>query len=218
VRFIQVNHLHPDNSLHMDQFKYHRPVETAGRSQGSNLGEEALGLVGEALGVDQVPPELLYAFNMINGSMIHDIGNLHGMFGAPARVISSEIWEAGHGITTVLEYASGARAVATWVDLPELWAFEETLEVYGSRERVIVSFPTGFSRGLPTHVTVQEIEPGGLASAKHLEWHENTFERELVHFGQCIREGQTPSTPGAEVPHHAALVRDIVLTHLHEGD
>ena len=87
--------------------------------------------------------------------MIHDIGNLHGMFGSPRRVVSTDIWAGGVALTTVLEYAGDARAVCTWVDLPELLSFEETLEVYGSRERVIASFPTGWSRGLPTDVTVQ---------------------------------------------------------------
>ena len=222
VRFIQVNHLHPDNSLHVARLDYHKPddvtaADIARRGGGSDLGASALGLIRETLSVDEVSPELLYAFNMINGSMIHDIGNLHGMFGPPARVLSSEIWHAGHGITAVLEYASGPRAVVTWVDLPELWAFEETLEVYGSRERVILSFPTGFSRGLPTRVTVQEIEENGVASAKHLEWHENTFKNELAHFGECIRQGKAPATPGAEIPHHAALVRDIMLAHLNKG-
>ena len=76
--------------------------------------------------------------------MIHDIGNLHGLFGPPRRVLSAEIWLEGRGVSTVLDYGDERRAVATWVDLPDLWDFKETLEVYGSRERVLASFPTGF--------------------------------------------------------------------------
>src|SRR5689334_23718403 len=57
-----------------------------------------------------------------------------------------------------LAYAGDRRCVASWVDLPDLWDFRETLEVYGSAERVLVSFPTGFSRGQPTTVTVRSEE------------------------------------------------------------
>jgi len=86
------------------------------------------------------------------------IGNLHGLFGVPRRVLSAEIWQEGRGVNTVLDYGEGRRAVATWIDLPDLWDFKETLEVYGSSERVLVSFPTGFARGLPSFVTVHGMD------------------------------------------------------------
>jgi hypothetical protein len=76
---------------------------------------------------------------------VRDAWNIH-------RVLSSEIWLDGRGVSTVLDYGDERRAVASWVDLPDLWDFKETLEVYGSRERVLVSFPTGFARGLPSYV------------------------------------------------------------------
>jgi hypothetical protein len=79
------------------------------------------------------------AFSTVLGSFIHDIGNLSGLFGRPTRVVSSEIWAEGRGITTILAYPDERRAVCSWVDLPELWDFKETLEVYGSRERVLCS-------------------------------------------------------------------------------
>ncbi len=91
---------------------------------------EHLELIAEALGYaggDVVPPAIEYAYSMILGSMIHDIGNLHGAFGPPAAVLSTEIWAEGHGITTVLAYEDEKRAVCSWVDLPELWEFKETL-------------------------------------------------------------------------------------------
>jgi predicted dehydrogenase len=149
VRFIQVNHLHPDNRLHTSEFKVHRFDDLPG-----DLLEESrqrdLALVAQALDypdATSVPAGIARAYNLILGSMIHDIGNLHGMFGPPRRVLSSEIWLDGRGVSTVLDYGNERRAVATWVGLPDLWDFKETLEVYGSRERVLVSFPTGFSRG-----------------------------------------------------------------------
>ena len=129
--------------------------------------------------------------------MIHDIGNLHGLFGPPRRVLSAEIWLEGRGVSTVLEYGDDRRAVATWVDLPELWDFKETLEVYGSRERVLVSFPTGFARGLPSYVTLHGMDADRTPWRREYAWHDNPFKLELLHFGECIRDGQPPITPGS---------------------
>jgi predicted dehydrogenase len=129
-------------------------------------------------------------------------------------VLSTEIWADGRGISTVLAYPGEKRAVCTWVDLPELWAFEETLEVYGSRERVLVSFPTGFSRGLPSTVTVHGMDADGTPWKRELAWHDNPFKLEVQHFRTCILEGKTPSTPGRTAVHDIALVRDIVRAYL----
>ena len=161
VRFVQVNHLHPDNSLHLAEFR-RAPLRRrpGGRARRRRTLEHQRG-IAEALGYGDpaaVPPAIARAYSTILGSMIHDIGNLHGLFGPPARVLSSEIWAEGRGISTVLEYPGEKRAVCTWVDLPELWAFEETLEVYGSRERVLATFPTGFARGLPSTVTLHGMD------------------------------------------------------------
>ncbi|MDE2992109.1 MAG: Gfo/Idh/MocA family oxidoreductase [Chloroflexota bacterium] len=213
VRFIQVNHLHPDNALHLATFDYHVPsdlppeVIEAGRAESDRL-------VAEALGRDRVDAATLSAFGAINGSMIHDIGNLHGMFGSPRRVVSTDIWADGVALTTVLEYDGGARAVCSWIDLPELFSFEETLAVYGSRDRVIASFPTGWSRGVPSDVTVQWIDAEGHPAATTRSWQANPFKLELEHFATCIRRGEQPLTPGREAIEHVALVRDIVLAHL----
>ena len=152
VRFVQVNHLHPDNDLHTAEFKVRRfddipPSVREDWRREQHADRAGARLPGRGAGAATISPD---AYNMILGSMIHDIGNLHGLFGPPQRVLSSEIWLDGRAISTVLDYGDGKRAVCCWVDLPELWDFKETLEVYGSRERVLVSFPTGFARGLPS--------------------------------------------------------------------
>lgn len=216
VRFIQVNHLHPDNSLHISEFDVLRFDDLPEGIQDAAIAEHR-SLIAEALQYphrEDVPPAIEYAYSLILGSMIHDIGNLHGAFGPPASVISAEIWAQGHGITTVLGYEDGKRAICTWVDLPELWAFEETMEVYGSRERVIASFPTGFARGLPSTVVLHGMDSDRTPWRKELSWHDNPFKIELQHFGHCIRTGERPETDGVSTVHDIALVREIVLAHL----
>lgn len=216
IQFVQVNHLHPDNALHVSNFKVHRFDDIPSGVREESAKEHAH-LVASALNFSdeqQVPAPILRAYTTVLGSMIHDIGNLHGAFGPPSRVISTEIWAEGHGISTTLEYADGKRAVCTWVDLPELWEFKETLEVYGSRERVLVSFPTGFSKGLPSTVTLHGMESDRTPWRKELSWHENPFELELRHFRECILAGRRPNTDAASAVEDIALVRDIVLAYL----
>lgn len=209
VRFVQVNHLHPDNSLHLREFKILRFNDFPPDALAS-LREEDTRLTGEAIG--EATPAEVRAYHTVLGSMIHDIGNLHGMFGPPIRIVSAEIWSEGRAISAILEYPNDVRCVASWVDLPDLWDFKETLEVYGSRERVLLSFPTGFSVGLPTEVTVQGTEDDGTPWKKQVAVsHESAFLREIVHFHDCVVNGKTPETPGNEVVADIGLVRDIIL-------
>jgi predicted dehydrogenase len=216
VRFIQVNHLHPDNSLHLAEFRVHRFDDIPPDVRGRTDAEHQRG-IAEALGYAEphrVPAAIARAYSTILGSMIHDIGNLHGLFGPPARVLSAEIWAEGRGISTVLEYPGERRAVCTWVDLPELWDFRETLEVYGSRDRVLATFPTGFARGLPSTVTLHGMDADRTPWRKELSWHDNPFLLELREFRRCVLEGATVETDGRGAVHDVALVRDIVLAYL----
>jgi len=216
VRFVQVTHLNPDNDLHTHEFKVHRFADLPAGVRETWRTEQHT-LIAEALDypdVRSLPEAIASAYNLILGSMIHDIGNLHGLFGVPQRVLSAEIWLAGRGVNTVLDYGEGRRAVATWVDLPDLWDFKETLEVYGSRERVLVSFPTGFARGLPSFVTLHGMDADRTPWRREYAWHDNPFKLELQHFGECIRTGTPPLTPGHEAVADVRLVGDIVKTYL----
>jgi predicted dehydrogenase len=129
-------------------------------------------------------------------------------------VLNTGIWAEGRAISTVLEYRGEKRAACTWVDLPELWDFRETLEVYGSRERVLVSFPSGFARGLPSTVTLHGMDADRTPWKKELAWHDNPFMVELRHFRDCVLGGKIPITDGRSAVHDVALVRDIVLAYL----
>ena len=215
-RFVQVNHLHCENSLHLREFKITRfdegppPDREAAALERRRVIAREMGLSDP----ERLPPDALRAFFTVLGSMIHDIGNLEGLFGPPERVVSTELWADGRGISTVLAYPNELRAVATWVDLPELWEFTETLEVYGSRSRVLASFPTGFSRGLPSTVRVHGAEADGQPWRKELSWHDNPFKLEIQHFRECVLKGQEPIAPGRRAVADVALVRDIIRAYL----
>ncbi|MBT5875840.1 MAG: Gfo/Idh/MocA family oxidoreductase [Candidatus Latescibacteria bacterium] len=212
IRFIQVNHLHPNNDLHTKEFTLYRfddvPASAVAHSQ--KLRAQAL---HDAIG-DQ-PDHVNHTFFMLSGSMIHDISSLRGMFGPPESVISAEIWRDGRCFTSVLSYEGDKRCVVTWTDLPELWDFRETLEVYGGSDRVSISFPTGFARGEPSPVTVQGMEEGTMPWKKELIVNtQNSFKLELVHFHDCITQQKTPLTDATGARDDIKLVRDIIRRHV----
>lgn len=213
VRFVQVDHLHPNNDLHLKEFKLLRFDDIPSEAK-TRLREEDAVLTREAIGeaIGEATPAEVRAYHAVLGSAIHDLGNLHGMFGLPTRIVASEIWRDGTGITAILEYPGDVRCDLTWIDLPELWDFKETLEVYGSRDRVLVSFPTGFAIGQTAEVIVQGIEGEGTPWKKQVVVsHESAFLRELVAFHDCIVQGKQPETSGAEAVADIALVRDLIL-------
>ena len=147
--------------------------------------------------------------------MIHDLYGLRALFGQPQRVVSTEIWHGGLGITAVLEYGSGARCAATWVELRNIRQFAETLEVYGDNRGVVLSYPTGFSRGILSTLTVKGVDENGRAFTTHpeIEW-ENPFRRELAHFHRCITGGDKCRTPVVDARQDVALIIDIVQRYL----
>ncbi len=215
IRFVQVNHLHPNNTLHLRQFQLKRfndiPADALDR-----VREARRAALHEAVG--EVPNHVAGAFFTLSGSMIHDLYGLHVMLGLPDAVVSTEIWNGGRGVTTVLEYPNGARCAATWVDLPHLWDFKETLEVYGDSKRVILSYPTGFARGILSTVTLYETDADGTTSRRQpaIAW-ESPFVRELRHFHACITGNASNRTSVAEARSDIALIIDIIRSYLAHG-
>ena len=211
-RFVQINHLHPNNSLHLSQFDIQRfnDVPPDAFKPASEARDIAL-----AQAIGEVAPEAQRAFFLLSGSMIHDIYSLRVMLGSPSEVMSVEVWADGRGVSIVFAYPNGARCVATWVDLPDLWDFKETLEIYGDNKRVSVSYPTGFSRGILSEVTIHGIDPDGTTYSKNpaVEW-ESAFMRELRHFHACITAGETCYTSLESARNDISLIIDIVQCYI----
>jgi predicted dehydrogenase len=212
IRFVQVNHLHPNNDLHMRQFDIRRfndaPAAAIEATRAARLAARQ-----EAIG--DVPPDVEKVFHLLAGSMIHDLYGMRTMLGMPSRILSSDIWYDGRAVTMNLKYPNGARCVATWVDLPSLWDFKETLEVYGDDKRVIITYPTGFARGILSQVVIQGVDAQGVSYKQELalDW-ESAFSREMRHFYNCVRNGATCRTPVESARDDIALIIDVVKNYL----
>jgi predicted dehydrogenase len=215
IRFVQVNHLHPNNDLHLRQFDIRRFDDVPESAiQATRLARQAAR--HEAIG--DVPPDVERAFHLLSGSMIHDLYGMRVMLGLPSKIINVDIWFDGRAVTMTLEYPNQSRCVASWVDLPDLWDFQESLEVYGDDRRVILTYPTGFARGLLSTVTVQGIDENGVAYRKEpaVAW-ESAFVREMRHFHACITQNApcraSVQSAGADI----GLIIDLIEAYKNRG-
>jgi len=213
ILFAQVNHLHPSNNLHLRQFDIRRfnDILLDSPTQRKEAADFKIYGGGHQQAIGDHEPHVIGAFGLLSGSMIHDIYGMRVMLGMPTKVVNTEIWNDGRAITYTLEYPSGYRLVASWVDLPNLWDFKETLEVYGSDKRVILSYPTGFSCGQLSALTVQGIDQAGTsyASQPAIDWH-SAFVQELRHFHDCITNGTSCHTSIASARDDIGLIIDII--------
>ena len=206
-RFAQVNHLHTDNRHHLAHFR----LRSAGDLPDSALRERATQRDADAArALGDVPGHVRSAFFHLAGSMIHDLYGLRHLFGPPEQVAATEIWSGGLGISTILGWAGGLRCAATWVELERIRHFRETLEVYGPERGVILSYPTGFSRGLLSEVVIRGVSEQGEPFERRpaVDW-ESPFVAELRHFHACVTKGATCRTPLGEARHDVQLVVDI---------
>ena len=209
---MQVNHLHPDNALHLRQFDV-RHWDDAPRE--SIEAERALSNAARRQAIGDVPPFVESAFGLLSGSMIHDIYGMRIMLGLPDRVVSTEIWRNGRAISFVLEYPEGFRCVASWVDLSNLWHFQESLEVYADAKRVLLSYPSGFTRSVLSRVVVEGVDDRGTSYTHEpqIDW-DNAFLLELRHFYDCIANGAPNRASIASARDDVNLIINIIERYL----
>ena len=207
ILFVQIHHLHPDNELHLRQFDVRRfdDIPAALLVERRDAYQARL---RESLGdlFDTVEP----ACGVIHG-LIHDLYSLRAMLGVPCAVLSVEVWSDHRAVTVVLQFPNGARCVITRADLRQVWDFKETLEIYGHRKRVLLSYPTGFSRRVLSQVVIQGIDAEGESYRREpvVPW-ESAFVAELRHFHECITRDVPCRTPITDVRQDVALIGDIL--------
>ena len=211
VRFVQINHLHTDNDLHLRQFDVRRFDDLpAGAMQSAIEGRAA----ARRQAIGDVPSHLERAFFLLAGSMIHDLYGLREIMGLPVEITHTEIWQEGLALTFTLVYENGARCVGTWIELPNLWDFKETLEIFGDDKRVSVTYPTGFARGILSTVSIQGIDSQGTSyrTEPYIDW-DSAFVRELRHFQDCIVNGKKSRTSLEHARKDVGLIIDIIKAH-----
>ena len=185
ISLVEIRHIHPNNDLHVKQFRTKRfndiPKTIIKKTQ--EEGKQAIDLA-----INNDVPQIRSAYGTISGSAIHDMYGLRTIMGVPEKVVKTEIWGEGDyckAVNTILSYKNGARAIITWIDLPDLWDFDETLKIYGDSKRLTVSYATGFSKN-QSSLLIQDMDDGIPQRKEPLLSWESPFRRELRHFHSLI--------------------------------
>lgn len=127
-------------------------------------------------------------------SLIHDVNALRGILGDPEGVLFTEVWHRGRALHTLLRMRNDVRCSVSWIYLPGLMNYEETLAFYAPERRVTLAFPSPYLRHFPSPVTVEEMESGRYVRRDIRCSYDEAFRRELLHFHDCVRKGRAPQT------------------------
>ena len=166
-------------------------VVEAGRRAEAEQVEEAVG--------DGSPEAVLAFSDGYLGSLVHDVNLVHGLLGQlgeplPARVVDAAWWAGGRALTGSVELAGGARWDSAWIQLLEIREYRESLALYFADSVRTLTFPSPWLKQSPTRY-----ERGGADGLAHrvqvFESYEESFQRELAHFHECVTTGAPPRTP-----------------------
>ena len=216
ISLVEIRHIHPNNDLHVAQFRTKRFNDVPAKIIESSLTARN-NAINTAIG-SEAGIEARSAYMTLAGSAIHDMYGLRTVMGNPQKVLNTEIWKrddgSSKGVNVILEYSSGAKATITWIDLPYLWDFDETLKIYGDSKRITVSYATGFSKNQST-VMIQDMDNNGIAQRREplLDW-ESPFRRELRHFHAVVNGNAENRAPLEQAKYDISLNIDIVKSYL----
>jgi len=127
-------------------------------------------------------------------SIVHQINALRGVLGDPVAVESAHVWQDGFAQSSLSRFADDVRAAITWVSLPGLKHYEETIRFVGPRGRVTLVFPSPYLRHMPTPLSIERMDGDDLVIESRTVSYEEAFRAELYELRRCIVEGDRPET------------------------
>jgi predicted dehydrogenase len=202
LRFLEVTVLHPDD----DAYRTHhavlpvpdRPWQPQPEAEGRAVivervrGGAFTGCVDRIVGAPAPLHHRVGAYILFD-SLIHDVDAVRGILGDPEGVVSSHVWRAGFAQTSVSRFPGDVRASLSWISVPGLKHYEETLHFVGDDTRVKLVFPSPYMRHAPTPLTIERMDGEELVVEHHTVSYEEAFRAELHHFRDALLSGRPPA-------------------------
>ena len=151
------------------------------------------------------------------GSLVHQVNLVHGLLERmgeplPATVIDGDWWLAGpsqgQGLTGSVRLSSGARWDSAWIQLLAMSDYDERIRLYFDDEVKTLDIPSPWLRQSPTRYTSSRSGEDGRVS-RTFESYEESYERELVHFYDCVTRGEPCRTPPEQARLDIAVLIDM---------
>jgi len=205
LRYVDVTVLHPDEDPYQAHYAFQPPRRPAAKADDAAIdatvrrdagGKEMAALLEETLGAD-APQASRVALFILLTSLIHDVNALRGALGEPEDVLSAHYWRDGMAQTSVTRFSGDVRAVMSWVSLPGVPLYEETVRFISPEKRVTLIFPSPYLRHEPTPLVIERMEGDSLVAEHHRVSYEEAFRLELHRFRECVLRGESPS-PGID--------------------
>jgi len=208
VRLIEVHDVCFDDALAIssmyDIWKYNDIPEKLRKENAAKMNAR----LREAMGAS-APDYVVTAYRLLLETGSHDVNVLRGAFGAPKRVLSTEVWPDGYWLTSTLEYGGDVRCVFSMAVTERNWG-DEHITAYGKTETVSVEFPNPFHRNEAT--LVNRISMNGDITARETikASHAEAFKCELRHFHECVAKHKKPLTTLEEGIEDTQLMTDMI--------
>jgi predicted dehydrogenase len=205
LRYVDVTVLHPDEEPFQAHHAFQPPRKPAPKADDASIdatvrrdagGPEMTALLEQTLGPG-APPASRVALFILLTSLIHDVNALRGVLGEPEDVLSAHYWREGMAQTSVTRFAADVRVVMSWVSLPGVPHYEETIRFVSPDKRVKLIFPSPYLRHEPTPLIIDRRDGDALVIEHHRASYEEAFRLELHRFRECVLSGELPS-PGVD--------------------
>jgi predicted dehydrogenase len=177
-------------------------VIAAGRRAESEQVEAAVG-AGD--------PDTVRAFSeSFLGSLLHDLNAVHGLLERmneplPGEVVAGDWWNEGRAVTGSVRLANASRIDMAWIQLLPTFEYRETISFFFDDSVRTLTFPSPWLKQHPTVYRISSRD-GRTNDVRIAESYEESFARELAHFGDCITGDAVCRTP----PEQARLDIDVL--------
>jgi predicted dehydrogenase len=145
-------------------------------------------------------PETVRAFSEgFLGSLVHQVNLVHGLLEQmgerpPTTVIGGDCWAGGRALTGSVRLHNGARWDSAWVQLLTLHEYEERVIFFFEDSIRSLFIPSPWLKQSPTVYQMSSSGDGGRVT-RSFEAYQESFQRQLVHFHDCVVNGADCRTP-----------------------
>ncbi len=218
LRYVDISVLHPDDGAYRTHHvvwpnpddRITRATEDQSREGGFSRvdGGDATEAMRSTCKPD-APVAHRMAALLATESLIHDINAVRGVLGNHEQVLSAHVWEDGWAQSSLSRFANEVRVSMSWVFLPGLRNYQETLRFVSPEKRVTLVFPSPYLRNYPTKLVIERASGQELEIQEHTVSFDEAFACELRHFYDCVVTGSQPELSEDDAVADARFVRDL---------
>lgn len=222
LRYVEVTVLHPDDSDYREHHsilplrdapRVRTPEEDGNRRALAKVSEGPIAALVDQIAGDGAPPPVRVASCIATESLLHDLNLVRGFLGEPERVVSGHVWRGGFAQHSLTRFPNDVCVSASWVSVPGLRNYEETVRFIGNDERVTLVFPSPYLRHFPTPLTIERMAGDALVRESWTVSYEEAFRAELLEFSSAIRDNRAPETSIADAMGDARWLRALAAAY-----